>query len=95
MKLTISIMLLAASLSSPVRAANVLSAVGKEVLDSGGNSRATFSDTETITFRFQVNNTEDAGPISFTFRVFNPSGSEVLTHTGNTAPALRGRARPR
>ena len=67
-----------------------LTAEGISVLDAGGNVRATFSNSETLTLRFQVDNTVSGSQISFKFAVLNPSGSEVFTHTGNTAPGTVG-----
>jgi hypothetical protein len=90
MKKAIFSIYLMACLARPACATNVLSAAGKNVLDAGGSARTTFSNSETLTLWFQVENTEDAGAISFTFRILNPSGSEVLTHTGNTAPGTPG-----
>ncbi len=81
---------LMACLARPAVAANVLTAAGKEVVDASGNARTTYSNSEIITLRFQVNNTEDAGAIAFEFYVDNPSGAPVLTHTGNTAPGTPG-----
>ena len=61
------------------------------VVDAGGNIRATYSNSETITLRQQVNNAvQGTGMINFTFRIFNPGGVEAFTHTGNAAPGTPG-----
>lgn len=69
-------------------AASHLEPGGVTVLDMAGTPRARFSSTEKAVFVQKVQNLEtSSGQIQFTFRVKNPSGREVFTHTGNSAPA--------
>jgi hypothetical protein len=81
---------LSAALGRGASAAN-LTAHTVSVVDAGGNARAAYSNSETITLRQQINNTvQGLGMINFTFAVFNPAGAEVFTHTGNAAPSTPG-----
>lgn len=83
---------LVALLSGPVGAAT-LDPRGVQVLDVTGAPRTSFTDSESIAFSQSVFNAESsANRILFTFRILNPSGAEVFTHTGNAAPGTPGQA---
>ena len=61
------------------------------VVDAGGNARVTFSNSETLTLRQQINNSVGSpGMITFKFIIKNPAGAIVFTHTGNAAPGTPG-----
>ncbi len=73
------------------RAEAALTAAGVYVMDGSGNSRETFTNTETIALRQVVSNSAASDSmISFTFTVYNPSGGAVFRHTGNSARATLG-----
>ncbi|MCK4935992.1 MAG: hypothetical protein KAR84_04000 [Elusimicrobiales bacterium] len=75
---------------SSLYAAN-LTAVGITICDINGSERTTFSDTESVVLRQQVNNTVlSANMITFRFRILNPSGAVAFQHEGNAAPGTPG-----
>ncbi len=68
-----------------------LTAVDISVADMNGSQRTTFSDTESLTLRQQVNNTtESSSKITFRFRILNPAGAVAFEHNGNAAPGTPG-----
>ena len=78
---------------SPVRsfAAVNLTAVGISICDISGSARTTFSNTESVVLRQQVNNsTQSVNMITFRFRILNPSGAVTFEHEGNAAPGTPG-----
>ena len=90
MKKILSGLFLAAVLARAACAAN-LTGHTVSVVDSGGNARVTFSNSETVTLRQQVNNSvASSGMIAFKFIIKNPAGTAVFTHTGNAAPGTPG-----
>jgi CARDB len=91
MKIFLSLILGLIFIQANLFAAN-LTAVGISVADINGSARSTFSDTESITLRQQVNNSTDATPsmISFTFYILNPSGVAEWSLSGNAAPGTPG-----
>lgn len=83
---------LAVSLPGGVRAQN-LTGQGAGVYDSAGGARQTFTTAEAITLRQSVSNAVTSlNPITFTFKIRNPAGAEVFTHSGNSAPGTAGTA---
>ncbi len=83
----------AAALSAPAVHAGNLTAQGAGVYDSAGTERQTFSNAETITLRQKVANAvTSANPITFTFKILNPAGAVVFSHSGNSAPGTAGSA---
>ncbi|MCX5786278.1 MAG: hypothetical protein NTX59_11375 [Elusimicrobia bacterium] len=90
-----NLIILAVILAVPgISAAADLTAQGISILDGNGNSRATFSNTESLILRQQVrNDTLSKGMmIRFKFFILNPAGAVVFTHTGNAAPGTPGTA---
>lgn len=83
---------LAASLPAGAGAQN-LTGQGAGVYDSAGGARQTFTTAESITLRQSVSNSVTSlNSIAFTFKIKNPSGAEVFSHSGNSAPGTAGTA---
>ena len=86
LSLILGLMFTAVNLS----AAN-LTAVGISVADINGSARTTFSNTESLVLRQQVNNTvAGVGMVEFRFRILNPSGAVVFEHDDNAVPGTPG-----
>ncbi|OGR78317.1 MAG: hypothetical protein A2X32_02150 [Elusimicrobia bacterium GWC2_64_44] len=91
MKLMKIFVLAAAAGLAAVPARAALTAAGVAALDGSGNSRTTFTNTETIALRQIVSNSVASDSmIQFIFTVYNPSGGAVLRHEGNSARATLG-----
>ena len=72
---------------------------GASVHDSAGTLRSdasrtgSFTTAESVTLRQSVSNSVTSlNPIVFTFKIKNPAGAEVFTHSGNSAPGTAGTA---
>ncbi|MFA6435027.1 MAG: hypothetical protein WCW52_10060 [Elusimicrobiales bacterium] len=90
MKKMLSWLILSGCLARGAFAGNLTGHV-VSVVDAGGLPRTSFSNSETVTLRQQVNNAvQGAGMINFTFKVLNPAGAAAFTHTGNAAPSTPG-----
>lgn len=80
------------SAAAPAAAAN-LTAQGAGVYDTAGVERQSFTTSESVTLRQKVSNAvTSANPITFTFKIINPSGAAVFSHSGNSAPGTAGSA---
>lgn len=83
---------LAAALAAPAAAQNI-TGLGASVADGAGASRATFSSGESLTLRQSVSIAASSpDPVVFTFKILNPAGAAVFSHTGNSAPGTAGGA---
>lgn len=76
-----------------------LTAQGASVHDSAGTLRSdaartgSFTTAESVTLRQSVSNAVTSlNSITFTFKIKNPAGAEVFTHSGNSAPGTAGTA---
>jgi hypothetical protein len=79
----------AALAAGPAQAA--LTAGGVAALDGSGNTRTTYTNTETIALRQIVTNSVASDSmIAFIFTIYNPSGGAVFRHEGNSARATLG-----
>ncbi|PCI36123.1 MAG: hypothetical protein COB53_10275 [Elusimicrobia bacterium] len=87
--------MLAMTLASPSWA-GLLTTTGIEVLDITGAARASFSNNEKIRMQAKVNNASlSSNFIRFTFKITNPAGKQVFSHTGNAVPGRVGNAATR
>lgn len=78
---------------APCAGAGLLSASGVTVLDGNSLPRATFTNSERITFQQRVyNGVASSNRITFTFIVLNPGGSQVFQIAGNAVPGTVGNA---
>jgi len=59
-------------------------------LDSLGNVRKTFSDTETLTLRITCNNDTAVDKIYYIFSIYDSKNTRLLYHDGNTTPGNTG-----
>lgn len=71
--------------------AGLLTGSGVFLKDSGGTERATYSNNERLSMTARLNNAvASANRVQFTFRILNPIGVPVFTHTGNSVPGSAG-----
>ena len=88
-----AILLLSTVLPLSRAAAGLLSAGGSAVLDASSVPRASFTNSERITFQQRVHNgVVSGGRITFTFTVLDPGGAQVFQIAGNSVPGSVGNA---
>ena len=94
MKLLAAVLCLcAAPFLAPRAFAGLLSAGSVAVLDGNSAPRATFNNTERITFSQRVfNGAASVNRVTFTFIVLSPAGAPVFQINGNTVPGSVGNA---
>jgi hypothetical protein len=85
--------LCAAPFLAPRAFAGLLSAGSVAVLDANSAPRATFNNTERITFQQRVfNGAASVNRVTFTFIVLSPAGAPVFQINGNSVPGSVGNA---
>lgn len=78
-------------LAAAPASAGLLTGSGVFLKDSGGAERATYSNNERLSMTARLNNAvASANRVQFTFKILNPNGVPVFTHTGNSVPGSAG-----
>jgi hypothetical protein len=95
----LSFILAALTALAPAAYAQNLTGAGASVHDSAGTLRSdgsrtgSFTTAESVTLRQSVTNSVTSlNSITFTFKIKNPAGAEVFSHSGNSAPGTAGTA---